>query len=99
MSRAIVLTSFMAIIMFTMAIVPAFGAQMEFRMLPEEQNATATIKFQRTVFLEYAEGSELSDLPICVSSLANILSKTNPLDWFFPAFTINNVINPTKILM
>ena len=61
MSRAIVLTSFMAIIMFTMAIVPAFGAQMEFRMLPEEQNATATIKFQRTVFLEYEEGGQLAD--------------------------------------
>ena len=51
----------MAIIMFTMAIVPAFGAQMEFRMLPEEQNATATIKFQRTVFLEYEEGGQLAD--------------------------------------
>ena len=44
-----------------MAIVPAFGAQMEFRMLPEEQNATATIKFQRTVFLEYEEGGQLAD--------------------------------------
>jgi len=47
--------------MLTFTIVPAFGAQMEFRMLPEEQNATATVKFQRTVFLEYEEGGKLAD--------------------------------------
>ena len=47
--------------MLTFTVVPAFGAQMEFRMLPEEQNATATIKFQRTIFLEYEEGGKLAD--------------------------------------
>ena len=59
MSRVIILTSFLAAIMLTFTVVPAFGAQMEFRMLPEEQNATATIKFQRTIFLEYEEGGNL----------------------------------------
>jgi len=34
---------------------------MEFRMLPEEQNATATVKFQRTIFLEYENGGQLAD--------------------------------------
>ena len=47
--------------MLTLAVVPAFGAQMEFRMLPEEQNATATVKFQRTIFLEYENGGQLAD--------------------------------------
>ena len=47
--------------MLTLTIVPAFGAQMEFRMLPEEQNATATVKFQRTIFLEYENGGQLAD--------------------------------------
>ena len=61
MSRVIILTSFLAAIMLTFTVVPAFGAQMEFRMLPEEQNATATIKFQRTIFLEYEEGGKLAD--------------------------------------
>ena len=30
-------------------------------MLPEEQNATATVKFQRTIFLEYENGGQLAD--------------------------------------
>ena len=47
--------------MLTLTVVPAFGAQMEFRMLPEEQNATATVKFQRTIFLEYENGGQLAD--------------------------------------
>jgi hypothetical protein len=47
--------------MLTLTIVPAFGAQMEFRMLPEEQNATATVKFQRTIWLEYENGGQLAD--------------------------------------
>ena len=47
--------------MLTLAVVPAFGAQMDFRMLPEEQNATATVKFQRTIFLEYENGGQLAD--------------------------------------
>ena len=47
--------------MLTLTIVPAFGAQMEFRMIPEDEIGTVTVKFQRTVFLEYEEGGKLAD--------------------------------------
>ena len=47
--------------MLTLTVVPAFGAQMEFRMLPEDETGTVTVKFQRTIFLEYEEGGKLAD--------------------------------------
>ena len=47
--------------MLTLTIVPAFGAQMEFRMIPEDEIGTVTVKFQRTIFLEYEEGGQLAD--------------------------------------
>ena len=47
--------------MLTLTVVPAFGAQMEFRMIPEDEIGTVTVKFQRTIFLEYEEGGKLAD--------------------------------------
>jgi len=47
--------------MLTLTVVPAFGAQMEFRMIPEDEIGTVTVKFQRTIFLEYEEGGQLAD--------------------------------------
>ncbi|HJM14186.1 MAG TPA: hypothetical protein QF710_02085 [Candidatus Nitrosopelagicus sp.] len=61
MTRTIILASFLSVMMLTLTIVPAFGAQMEFRMIPEDEIGTVTVKFQRTVFLEYEEGGKLAD--------------------------------------
>ena len=47
--------------MLTLTVVPAFAAQMDVRMLPDEQEAIVTIKFQRTIFLEYEDGGKLAD--------------------------------------
>jgi len=47
--------------MLTLTVVPAYAAQMEFRMIPESETATVTMKFQRTIFLEYEEGGKLAD--------------------------------------
>jgi len=60
-TRTIILASFLSVMMLTLTIVPAFGAQMEFRMIPEDEIGTVTVKFQRTVFLEYEEGGKLAD--------------------------------------
>ncbi|MDC0194583.1 hypothetical protein OAK01_06420 [Candidatus Nitrosopelagicus sp.] len=61
MPRTIVLASFLAVMMLTLTVVPAYAAQMEFRMLPEDESSTVTVKFQRTIFLEYEEGGQLAD--------------------------------------
>ena len=61
MPRTIILTSFLAVMMLTLTIVPAYAAQMEFRMLPEDETGTVTVKFQRTIFLEYEEGGQLAN--------------------------------------
>ena len=61
MTRTIILASFLSVMMLTLTVVPAFGAQMEFRMIPEDEIGTVTVKFQRTVFLEYEEGGKLAD--------------------------------------
>jgi len=47
--------------MLTLTVVPAYAAQMEFRMIPESETAEVTMKFQRTIFLEYEEGGKLAD--------------------------------------
>ena len=47
--------------MLTLTVVPAFAAQMDIRMLPDEQEAVVTIKFQRTIFLEYEDGGKLAE--------------------------------------
>ena len=47
--------------MLTLTVVPAYAAQMEFRMIPESETAEVTMKFQRTIFLEYEEGGQLAD--------------------------------------
>ena len=61
MTRTIILASFLSVMMLTLTVVPAFGAQMEFRMIPEDEIGTVTVKFQRTIFLEYEEGGKLAD--------------------------------------
>ena len=61
MTRTIILASFLSVMMLTLTVVPAFGAQMEFRMIPEDEIGTVTVKFQRTIFLEYEEGGQLAD--------------------------------------
>ena len=61
MPRTIILASFLAVMMLTLTVVPAYAAQMEFRMLPEDEIGTVTVKFQRTIFLEYEEGGQLAE--------------------------------------
>ena len=57
MSRGTILaSSFLIAMMLTLTVVPAYAAQMEFRMIPESETAEVTMKFQRTIFLEYEEG-------------------------------------------
>ena len=62
MSRGTILaSSFLIAMMLTLTVVPAYAAQMEFRMIPESETAEVTMKFQRTIFLEYEEGGKLAD--------------------------------------
>ena len=62
MTRSTILaSSFLIAMMLTLTVVPAYAAQMEFRMIPESETAEVTMKFQRTIFLEYEEGGKLAD--------------------------------------
>ena len=62
MSKAIILTAFLGVIMLCGLITPVDAAQMTFRTFSETGNTEeAEIKFQRSVIINYDDGGQLAD--------------------------------------